>query len=104
MLWSVKTPAVLVASVLSELSDAITSVVGDYGLYAVFLLMLIDAVLPAASELVMVYGGALASGAFASAVAWWTIASGPASSTRPRSRRGTLPPRESIRATSSWPV
>jgi membrane protein DedA with SNARE-associated domain len=56
---------VLVASILSELSDAITSFVGDYGLYAVFFLMLIDAVLPAASELVMVYGGALAAGAFA---------------------------------------
>ena len=55
----------LVASVLSELSDAITSVVGDYGLYAVFWLMFIDAVLPAASELVMVYGGAIAAGAFA---------------------------------------
>ncbi len=55
----------LVASVLSELSDAITTVVGDYGLYAVFWLMFIDAVLPAASELVMVYGGALAAGAFA---------------------------------------
>jgi membrane protein DedA with SNARE-associated domain len=55
----------VLASVLSELSDAITSVIGDYGLYAVFWLMLIDAVLPAASELVMVYGGALAAGAFA---------------------------------------
>lgn len=55
----------LVASLLSELSDAITSIVGDYGLYAVFWLMFIDAVLPAASELVMVYGGALAAGAFA---------------------------------------
>jgi membrane protein DedA with SNARE-associated domain len=55
----------LAASVLSELSDAITSVIGDYGLYAVFWLMFVDAVLPAASELVMVYGGALAAGAFA---------------------------------------
>ena len=55
----------LVASVLSGLSDAVTSAIGDYGLYAIFLLMLIDAVLPAASELVMVYGGALAAGAFA---------------------------------------
>ena len=55
----------LVASVLSELSDALTSFIGDYGLYAIFFLMLIDAVLPAASELVMVYGGALAAGAFA---------------------------------------
>ena len=55
----------LLASVLSELSDAVTSFIGDYGLYAIFFLMLIDAVLPAASELVMVYGGALAAGAFA---------------------------------------
>jgi membrane protein DedA with SNARE-associated domain len=54
-----------VASILSEITDVITAVVGDYGLYAVFLLMLVDAVLPAASELVMVYGGALAAGAFA---------------------------------------
>jgi membrane protein DedA with SNARE-associated domain len=35
----------------------------DYGIYAVFVLMAVDAVFPAASELVMVYGGALASGA-----------------------------------------
>jgi membrane protein DedA with SNARE-associated domain len=55
---------VLVASILSEITDAITATIGDYGLYAVFFLMLIDAVLPAASEVVMVYGGALASGAF----------------------------------------
>jgi len=56
---------VLVASVLGELTDAVTSAIGDYGLYAVFLLMLIDAVFPAASEVVMVYAGAVASGAFA---------------------------------------
>jgi membrane protein DedA with SNARE-associated domain len=56
---------VLVASILSEVTEAITSAIGDYGLYAVFALMLIDAVFPAASEVVMVYGGALASGAFA---------------------------------------
>jgi membrane protein DedA with SNARE-associated domain len=56
----------LVASILSEITHAVTSAIGDYGLYAIFLLMLIDAVLPAASEVVMVYGGALASGAFAS--------------------------------------
>ncbi len=47
------------------ITDAITSAIGDYGLYAVFLLMLVDAVLPAASELVMLYAGALAAGAFA---------------------------------------
>jgi membrane protein DedA with SNARE-associated domain len=45
--------------------SALTSFIGDYGLYAVFLLMAVDAVLPAASELVMVYGGAVAAGAFA---------------------------------------
>jgi membrane protein DedA with SNARE-associated domain len=56
---------VLVASVLSGITDAVTSAIGDYGLYAVFMLMLVDAVLPAASEVVMVYGGAVAAGAFA---------------------------------------
>jgi membrane protein DedA with SNARE-associated domain len=50
---------------LSEITDWITDVVGDHGLYAVFLLMMIDAVFPAASELVMVYAGAVAAGAFA---------------------------------------
>ena len=55
----------LVASTLSEVTDAVTSAIGDYGLYAVFVLMLVDAVFPAASEVVMVYAGAVASGAFA---------------------------------------
>src|SRR5947208_8853271 len=41
------------------------SFLADHGLWAVFVLMAIDAVFPAASELVMVYGGALASGALA---------------------------------------
>jgi membrane protein DedA with SNARE-associated domain len=53
-----------VASITSEITDLLTTVVGDYGLYAVFLLMMIDAVFPAASEAVMVYGGAVAAGAF----------------------------------------
>jgi len=56
---------VLTASILSHVTDAITAAIGDHGVYAVFLLMMIDAVLPAASELVMVYAGALAAGAFA---------------------------------------
>jgi membrane protein DedA with SNARE-associated domain len=43
----------------------VTSWLAHYGVLAVLLLMLIDAVFPAASELVMVYGGALASGALA---------------------------------------
>ncbi|MBM2822466.1 MAG: hypothetical protein HW413_1212 [Thermoleophilia bacterium] len=55
----------LAASILSGITDAITSVIGDHGLYAVFLLMFIDAVFPAASEVVMVYAGAVAAGAFA---------------------------------------
>ena len=31
--------APVVASILSEITSAVTSVIGDYGLYAVFLLM-----------------------------------------------------------------
>ena len=54
------------ASILSGLTEAVTDLIGDHALYAVFGLMLVDAVLPAASELVMVYGGAVAEGAFAS--------------------------------------
>jgi membrane protein DedA with SNARE-associated domain len=46
------------------ITEAVTTWIADYGLYAIFLLSLVDAVLPAASELVMVYGGALAVGAF----------------------------------------
>ena len=45
-------------------SGSLTSYVRDHGVYAVFVLMMIDAVLPAFSELVMVFGGALAAGAF----------------------------------------
>jgi membrane protein DedA with SNARE-associated domain len=51
--------------VLASLTGSITSFVGNQGVYAVFVLMAVDAVFPAASELVMVYAGALASGAFA---------------------------------------
>ncbi len=59
----------LVANAFSDLlhgiTDAVTDAIGNYGLYAVFLLMMVDAVLPAASEVVMVYAGAIAAGAFA---------------------------------------
>ena len=51
---------------VASLSGSLTSFIGNHGLYAVFGLMTIDAVFPAASELVMVYAGALAAGAFAS--------------------------------------
>jgi membrane protein DedA with SNARE-associated domain len=47
-----------------EITEAVTSWIGSYGVYAVFLLSFIDAVLPAASEVVMVYAGAMAIGAF----------------------------------------
>ena len=50
---------------VAGITSHLTSLIGDHALYAVFGLMLIDAVLPAASELVMVYGGALAAAAFA---------------------------------------
>jgi membrane protein DedA with SNARE-associated domain len=53
------------ASVLGGITDLLTTAIGDHGLYAVFLLMLLDAVFPAASEAVMVYSGAVAAGAFA---------------------------------------
>jgi membrane protein DedA with SNARE-associated domain len=49
---------------MHEITEAVTGAIGNYGLYAVFFLMLVDAVFPAASELVMVYAGALAAGAF----------------------------------------
>jgi membrane protein DedA with SNARE-associated domain len=49
---------------LASISGSLESLIGNHGLYAVFGLMLIDAVLPAASELVMVYAGAVAAGAF----------------------------------------
>ena len=48
----------MLASITSGLTDA----VGNYGIYAVFLLMAIDAILPAGGEIVMLYAGALASG------------------------------------------
>ena len=50
---------------LASVTSSLTSLIGDHGLYAVFFLMLVDAVLPAASEIVMLYAGALAAGAFA---------------------------------------
>src|SRR6266508_2413099 len=53
---------------LASLTGSLTSYVRDHGVYAVLLLMLVDAVFPAASELVMVVGGALAAGAFGASV------------------------------------
>lgn len=53
---------------VASVTGSITSFVGDHGLYAVFVLMAVDAVFPAASELVMVYAGAVAAGAFGASV------------------------------------
>ena len=50
---------------VAGVTSSLTSLIGNHGLYAVFGLMAIDAVFPAASELVMLYGGALAAAAFA---------------------------------------
>jgi membrane protein DedA with SNARE-associated domain len=52
---------------LASVTGSITSAIGNHGLEAVFMLMLVGAVLPIGSELVMIYGGAVASGAIAGA-------------------------------------
>lgn len=52
---------------LASISSSFISQVASHGAYAVFVLMAIDAVFPAFSELVMLYAGAVAGGAFASA-------------------------------------
>jgi membrane protein DedA with SNARE-associated domain len=53
--------------VLASISSSFTSQVASHGIYAVFLLMAVDAVFPAASEIVMLYGGAVAAGVFPAA-------------------------------------
>jgi membrane protein DedA with SNARE-associated domain len=52
---------------VAGVTSSLTSLVGDHGVYAVFGLMILAAVIPAASELVMLYAGAVASGAFSGA-------------------------------------
>jgi membrane protein DedA with SNARE-associated domain len=52
---------------LASISSSFTSAVASHGVYAVFGLMAVDAVFPAASELVMLYAGAVAAGVFNSA-------------------------------------
>lgn len=53
--------------VLASVSSSFTSQVASHGVYAVFGLMAVDAVFPAASEIVMLYAGAVAAGVFATA-------------------------------------
>ena len=52
---------------LASVSSSFTSQIANHGAYAVFLLMAIDAVFPALSELVMLYAGAVAAGVFPAA-------------------------------------
>jgi membrane protein DedA with SNARE-associated domain len=53
--------------VLASITSTFESHIAAQGAYAVFVLMAIDAVFPAASELVMLYAGAVAAGVFSSA-------------------------------------
>jgi membrane protein DedA with SNARE-associated domain len=52
---------------IAGVSSSFTSAVASHGAYAVFGLMAIDALFPAASELVMLYAGAVAAGVFTAA-------------------------------------
>ena len=64
---------------VASLTSSVTQWISDAGLYAVFVLMFVDAILPAASEVVMVYGGAVASGAIAGqsvSLFGWQLSSG----------------------------
>ena len=80
-------PLVDLPPVLAGISSSFTSQIASHGVYAVFVLMLVDAVFPAASELVMLYAGP----------------SRPASSARPTTSRSSA--RRSASASprsSSW--
>jgi membrane protein DedA with SNARE-associated domain len=50
---------------LASITQTITDWIAQHGAYAVFIIMAIDAVLPAGGELTMLVAGALAGGAFA---------------------------------------
>jgi membrane protein DedA with SNARE-associated domain len=54
--------------VIAGLSSSITHQIVVHGVYAVFVLMAVDAVFPAASELVMLFAGAISAGAGGSAL------------------------------------
>jgi membrane protein DedA with SNARE-associated domain len=58
----------------ASLTATLTDAVGSHGVYAVFGLMALDAILPVGGELVMLYAGVLAAGAlgylFGSLVGW----------------------------------
>lgn len=50
------------APVIASISSQIVDVIAHHGLLAVFVLMAVDALLPAGGELTMLYGGVLAAG------------------------------------------
>src|SRR2546423_9801842 len=50
---------------LASITTTITDWIGQNGVYAVFLLMAVDALLPVGGELIMLYAGVLAAGAIA---------------------------------------
>jgi membrane protein DedA with SNARE-associated domain len=52
---------------LASFSGSVTHAIASHGIYAVFGLMVVAAILPAASELTMLYAGAVAAGAFTGA-------------------------------------
>jgi membrane protein DedA with SNARE-associated domain len=51
--------------ILASLTHTLTDWIGQNGVYAVFALMAVDALLPVGGELIMLYAGVLASGAVA---------------------------------------
>lgn len=55
------------AALLASITGQLTSWVGQHGVYAVFAIMAVDALLPVGGELTMLYAGALASGAVVAA-------------------------------------
>ena len=83
---------------LASLTSHLTDAIAHHGVAIVFLVMAVDAVLPAGGELVMLYAGALASGALAAAgervrPAPASRASRPSSSWRSPGRSATSPAR-----------
>jgi membrane protein DedA with SNARE-associated domain len=65
--------------VLALFQDFITGVIGDYGLVAIFVLMLLEsACVPIPSEVTMLFGGAMTTAAFAGAgneLGFWAVVS-----------------------------
>jgi membrane protein DedA with SNARE-associated domain len=53
------------APTLASLNGTLTDWIANHGVYAVFVIMAVDALLPVGGELTMLYAGALASGAIA---------------------------------------